>query len=269
MLSPPSKPADCCQNPGMLRKVEEAAPTADSLATRQGVYESLCDALTKGQFVPGEKLTLRQVAGDLGVSLTPVREALQLLVANGVFEMEPNRSVRIPPMTRAKVLELRDIRLALEGMAAEKATKSITDAEIEQLERLSQEILAARMRDDDATDRLKLREFWFLLFSAARQPQLLSMIKSLWLQTGPYMTFYYPEFVASPRGPAMRERLIQALRDRDAHTVRREVEANLFLLLTYVADLADSEGRIGAAPRKPRRAQAKLTPVAGLQRTAA
>lgn len=253
----------------MPRKTPEAAPTPESLATRQGVYESLCDALTKGQFVPGEKLTLRQIAGDLGVSLTPVREALQLLVANGVLEMEPNRSVRIPLMTRAKVLELRDIRLALEGMAAEKATQSITAEEIAQLERVSAEIMVARHSGDEALDRLKLREFWFILFSAARLPQLTSMIKSLWLQTGPYMTFYYPEFVASPRGPAMRERMLQALRDRDAHTVRREVETNLFLLLTYVADLADEDGHIGKPQRKPRRAQARLTPVAGLQRTAA
>ena len=52
---------------------------------------------------PGQKLSFRFVAGALGVSLTPVREALRRLVAEGAFEMQPNRSVRVPLMTQTAV----------------------------------------------------------------------------------------------------------------------------------------------------------------------
>lgn len=225
-------------------KKPDRSSGAKENSTRLSVYASLCDALTRGQFVPGEKLTLRSIASDLNVSLTPIREALQQLVANGVLEMEPNRSVRIPQLSRARILELRDIRIALEGIAAEKAVHGIAEEEIEHLSRTAKEIMAARERGDDATDRVKIREFYFKLYAAARQPQLLRMIKGLWLQTGPYQSLFYPEFVASPRGPAMRERLLEALRQRDAFTVRREIEINISLLLTYIADLADQNGKL-------------------------
>ena len=98
------------------------APADTSLRTR--VYDSLRDALTAGQFTPGQKLSFRYIAGTLGVSLTPVREAIRRLVAEGALEMRPGRSVRVPLMTQAKILELRDMRLTLEGLAAEKAAAS-------------------------------------------------------------------------------------------------------------------------------------------------
>ena len=65
--------------------------TAEDTSLRRQVYDSLREALTAGRFVPGQKLTFRFVAGALGVSLTPVREALRRLVAEGAFEMQPNR----------------------------------------------------------------------------------------------------------------------------------------------------------------------------------
>src|SRR5258708_10506086 len=66
------------------------APADTSL--RSQVYDSLLDALTAGRFTPGQKLSFRFIAGTLGVSLTPVREAIRRLVAEGALEMRPNRS---------------------------------------------------------------------------------------------------------------------------------------------------------------------------------
>src|SRR6187399_2056657 len=103
----------------MLRSMPSKAPIDTSL--RSQVYDSLRDALTAGRFAPGQKLSFRFIAGSLGVSLTPVREAIRRLVAEGAFEMRPNRSVRVPLMTRDKVLELRDLRMELEGLASAKA----------------------------------------------------------------------------------------------------------------------------------------------------
>ncbi len=151
------------------------------------MYESLREALATGRFAPGQKVTFRYVAGVLDVSLTPVREALRRLVAEGAFEMNPNRSVRVPLMTRDKVLELRDIRSSLEGLAAAKAAQVATRDQIANLRRIAREIMIARNRGDAATDRQKLREFHFAVYAAAGQPTLLRLIEGLWLQTGPYM----------------------------------------------------------------------------------
>src|SRR5439155_6547292 len=122
-----AEPGLCC------RPMAPKTPVHTSLRNR--VYASLRDALTAGRFTPGQKLSFRFIAGTLGVSLTPVREAIRRLVAEGAFEMLPNRSVRVPLMTLEKVLELCDIRRAVEGLAAEKAAAIATREQIAELRR--------------------------------------------------------------------------------------------------------------------------------------
>ena len=220
-----------------------ASAPADTSLRRQ-VYDSLREALTAGQYVPGQKLTFRSVAATFGVSLTPVREALRRLVAEGAFEMQPQRSVRVPLMTRAKILELRDIRMAVEGLAAGKAAPLASTKQVAHLRRIARDILTARALGDNASDRLKIREFHFTLYGIADQPTLLRLIEGLWLQTGPYMNLLYPDFIGSPRGPETRARIIRAMQTHDAVAARREIENDIRRALSYVADLADASGNI-------------------------
>lgn len=225
----------------MIVAMTPVEPTDATL--RDQVYDSLCEALTAGRFMPGQKLTFRSIAIALGVSLTPVREAIRRLAAEGAFEMRPNRSVRVPLMTRAKILELRDIRVALEGLAAAHATTRISPAEVAELRQIALEIVAARDRGDVAADRAKLREFHFALYRSADLPALLRMIEGLWLQTGPYMNLLFPNYVRGRRGEG-RARLIRALQARDAPAARHEIETDINEALTFVAGLADADGMI-------------------------
>lgn len=247
-----------------MRRTASAPDPADT-SLRQQVYDSLREALTAGRFIPGQKVTFRYVAGVLGVSLTPVREALRRLVAEGAFEMNPNRSVRVSLMTRDKVLELRDIRMELEGLASAKAALSATRDQIAGIRRAAREIIVARNRGDSVTDRQKVREFHFAVYAAAGQPTLLRLIESLWLQTGPYMNLLYPDFISSSRGPAGRQRLIEALQARDAKAARHEMADDIRRALSYVADLADENGNIApAAPvTAPGTARKRRSPSAG------
>jgi DNA-binding GntR family transcriptional regulator len=240
------------------------APTDTSL--RSQVYDSLRDALTAGRFTPGQKLSFRFIAGTLGVSMTPVREAVRRLVAEGAFEMRPNRSVRVPLMTRDKVLELRDIRRAVEGLAAEKAAAQATRGQIARLRRIAAELLAVRSRGDTVADRQKIREFHFALYAIAGQPTLLRVIEGLWLQTGPYMNLLYPDFIAATRGPERRLRILKALQAHDGTQARRVIEADIGDALTYVAGLADAQGNIAPAqPVEPkRRRRASPSPAGAL-----
>jgi DNA-binding GntR family transcriptional regulator len=239
-----------------------AAPVDTSL--RSQVYDSLRDALTAGRFMPGQKLSFRFIAGTLGVSMTPVREAVRRLVAEGAFEMRPNRSVRVPLMTRDKVLELRDIRMAVEGLATEKAAAIASREQVAGLRRIANELVVARRRGDHELDRQKIREFHFGLYAIAGQPTLLRVIEGLWLQTGPYMNLLYPDFIASPRGPERRLRILKALQAHDAADARREIEADIHDALSHVAGLADAAGVIAPAqPVEIRRRRRSSPPPAG------
>jgi DNA-binding GntR family transcriptional regulator len=233
------------------------------------VYDSLRDALTSGRFVPGQKLSFRFIAGILGVSLMPVREAIRRLVAEGALEMmRPSRSVRVPLMTRDKLLELRDIRLSLEGLAVEKAAALATDAQVGRLRRIVADLMTVRGKGDTVADRRKIREFHFALYVIAQQPTLLQIIEGLWLRTGPYLNLLYPEFILSSGGPERRLRIIKAVQEHDAKSARREIEADIGEALSYVAGLADASGNIApalpAAPAKRRRGRSSLPPSGAL-----
>jgi len=243
-----------------------ARTTPADTSLRTQVYDSLREALTTGKFKPGQKITFRYVAGSLGMSMTPVREALRRLVAEGAFEMQPGRSVRVPLMTRAKVLELRDIRTAVEGLAAAKAAERASRKQIAGLRQVAQEIMQARSRGDRATDRTKIREFHFTLYAIAEQPNLQRVIEGLWLQTGPYLNLLYPDYVTSAGGPERRARIIRALQAHDAAEARKEIEDDVHRTLSYVAGLADEAGNIAPASTtapKARRGRPSPSPAVG------
>jgi DNA-binding GntR family transcriptional regulator len=97
-------------------------------------YAAIKKGLMSGQFKPGEVLTIRQLAHDYGISATPVREALQRLVAEHSLELLRNRSIAVPILTLDKFVELRRIRCLLEGLAAELATPHFRDSDLARLE---------------------------------------------------------------------------------------------------------------------------------------
>jgi len=234
-------------------------PDVADTSLRRHVYEALREGLTEGRFVPGQKLTFRAIAAELDVSLTPVREALRRLVAEGGFEMRPNRSVRVPLMTRVKILELRDIRIAVESLAAAKAAQLATPRQVAELRRIARELAAARASGDTVTDRRKIRAFHFALYAIANQPALLRVIEGLWLQTGPYMNLMYPGYIGRARGPAARQRIIAALAAHDAAAARREIANDLRHALTYIADLADDAGNIAPKTTNSMRAPSRAS----------
>ncbi len=129
--------------------------------------------------------------------------------------MNPNRSVRVPLMTRDKVLELRDIRIELEGLASAKAATAATRGQIADIRRAAREIMVrphSRRQRDRPPEGPRVP---FCRLCGGGQPTLLRLIESLWLQTGPYMNLLYPGFISSSRGPAGRQRLIEALQARN------------------------------------------------------
>ncbi len=208
-------------------------------------YQALRQALISGQYLPGQKITLRALAAGLGMSVTPVREAIHRLSAERALEGTVQRSVRVPTMTREKILELRDIRLAVEGLAAARAAEHGTASEIRALRVIAVEIMAARQRRDIATDIAKLTEYQFAVYRMSRMPRLVQLIESLWLQTGPCLRLLYPNYIDALKTD-WRGKLSRALEARDPEAARRAVESDVGPALTFIADLADATGVIHA-----------------------
>ena len=93
-------------------------------------YEKVRSGLISARFRPGEILTIRSLAAEYGISATPVREALQRLVAENALEMQPNKSYRVPVLSIERFEEVKRIRCALEAMAAELACPNMASRDL-------------------------------------------------------------------------------------------------------------------------------------------
>jgi DNA-binding GntR family transcriptional regulator len=213
----------------------------------QRVYAGLRDYLMAGQLQPGQKLTLRDLAAALSVSPMPVREAVRRLAAEGALEMLPNRRIRVPVVTKARFRELLRIRIAVEGLAVEEASRRIRMDDVDRMEGLNREFTAEMQRRQ--ADGVKLfrinKDIHFLLYEAAGMPMLLPLIEGLWLQVGPVLHLSLRQRAnANARGrnpaPNWHKRMILGLRRRDAGAARRALVGDM----TSAADQILAEGNL-------------------------
>jgi GntR family colanic acid and biofilm gene transcriptional regulator len=199
-----------------------AQPPRETLSTQ--VERGIREALMAGRFLPGERLNIRSLASMLGTSATPVREALSRLAAEGAVEMVPNQSVRVPVFSHERFEELKLIRMAVEGLAAEHAATSITAAEIDAIERLLTQYIAAAHAN--RTDRSLgfSKQFRFGIYSAARMPTLLRVIEGLWARSAPSFRFMYPTSPVDLELEEVYGDAVAGLKRRDPPLARRAIE---------------------------------------------
>ncbi|GJH14552.1 GntR family transcriptional regulator [Caballeronia novacaledonica] len=197
----------------------------------QRVYAQLREMLIAGQFAPGENLTLRTIARAIGTSPMPVRDALRQLMVDQAIELLPNRAFRVPLMSRERFVELRDIRLQVEGMAAERAAIKASDAEIKEAEQAAQSFdRECRGNRDPGKLILFNKSLHFAVYRASRMPALMQIIEGLWSQIGPVLNLDIrggSQRISNMTPCEFHSRLVQALRDKDPVGARAALTADI------------------------------------------
>jgi DNA-binding GntR family transcriptional regulator len=157
------------------------------------VYATLCDAIIKGHFRPGDRLKIRDIAEQLGTSVTPVRDAILRLVHDEALVFQSARDIRIPIVSLPRYLEIRAIRLKLEAMAAEGAARLATKSDIATLDGILEEN-EETIRTGDCRRGTELNQtFHFQLSVVAQMPVLQGTLRRIWLQMGPLIAGVYAE----------------------------------------------------------------------------
>lgn len=168
----------------MARKNEAKARTKKDL-----MVEILRDAILSGEIQPGERLLQEELAERFNVSSTPVREAIQQLIAEGVLSHSPYRGVQVAEIDLEDVREIYLIRSVVERLATRLAVPNLKISEVQRLHALQSD-LEAQFNQGEQSNILKLnREFHMLIYEAANAPTLYQMIKSLWIKT-PWDTMF-------------------------------------------------------------------------------
>jgi len=196
----------------------------DRATLQTQAYQQLRKAVMGGVFKPGTVITIRAAADALGTSPMPVRAALQRLEAEGALVARGSkRTLEIPNLTIEEYHELRDIRIVLEGLAAERAVANIEAAELQEVERNCRAMQAAA----DAGDREGyVRANWTFhlsIYRASHMESLVAMIEGLWLRVGPYVQLMMPDRKSMVASMPDHWHMVEALKQRDGRAASQAI----------------------------------------------
>jgi DNA-binding GntR family transcriptional regulator len=203
-------------------------PLSKESSLSQRAYEAVRSFLMRGMIKPGERLVTRTLATELGISTTPLREALLRLASEGALDIDGRGTVFVPVPSSANYMEIRDLRAHLEGHAAEHAAKRATSADVERLEALHEAHAVAEAAHAFGRALELNEQFHFELCRVADLPVQFRIIEMLWTQCGPLLNHFYGRQASTWR-PADHPHLeiVAAMRRRDGRACRKAIQRDI------------------------------------------
>ena len=207
--------------------VSFSAGQSDKLPRRalsDDAYDHVRRGLIRSRYRSGERLVLRPLAAELGLSPTPVREALLRLVSEHALELNDRNTAVVPAMTQRSFAEIHDLRSDLEMRLAAAAAQRATDHGIEALVILQRQFMdASRARDDGGMAAFNA-DFHTTVATLAELPLTATILRNLWMRIGPIYALSRPMIHLEHEGrPHPHEDLIAALRQRDVAAAQAAV----------------------------------------------
>ena len=249
----PKRDTRCDHESRSVADASARAPAAESQHLEEQAYRILREALIRGDFAPGQQLSIRRIATALGISAMPVRTCLRRLVAEQCLDISPGGTVVVPELRRGEFAEITQLRATLEPIAAARAAEIITATELDAAAEHSLSGHEKRRDGDERAYQLTNYHFHFAIYRAARSPLLLSMIETLWVRRSPIMREAQPLLHA--RGTDLHDELMLALRQRDATRVasvlREDIDRAGAFLIDRLRFPDETDRVIGIAALRP------------------
>lgn len=202
-------------------------PPVSRNTLQEQAYLRLRQALMSGQFAPGQSITLRAAAAALGTSAMPARDALRRLEIEHALVPRGNRTLGVPELTYQSLAELREVRMALEGLAAEKAALQITPQEIAVLEDHFQAMAKAANAGEIGEYMRANWSFHSGIYRAGRSQLLVAVIEPFWMRIGPYVRIMLPDRKSLVDSLGNHVAAVEALKRRDGAAARQAIQRDL------------------------------------------
>lgn len=218
----------------------------DAEPLHEKVYREITRALISGKFEPGQKLTSRKLARELGTSDMPVRSALLRLQALRALRQLPSGIAEVPLMTRDTFRQLMDARTVVEGGATLRAAARVNGNNMRAIRRLAGELDAAAEAGDIGAYLSANYNFKFAIYRHCDNDAMIFLIETLWMQVGPFLRRFAEGFDGQLSGILAidyHDDALAALETGDgpaaAAAIVRDIEAGAIYLLEN-ARFADS-----------------------------
>lgn len=208
------------------------------------VQKQLREMILRGELKPGQPIRERQLSDQLGVSRTPMREALKVLAGEYLVDLHPHRGATVAILSRREVFEVVQVLSALEGYAAELACESMTDAEIGELWALHYEMLAHRARKDRLSYFENNQAIHRGIVRATRNEVLIEHHRVLNARV--YRLRFVAHQAAQSWDTAVREHeeIIHMLEARDPARAAPVLRAHVFSVWTRLSDILAEDGTL-------------------------
>ena len=203
-------------------------------AAHDRLYRSLRLQIMHGELLPGQALTLRGLGKQFGVSMTPAREALRRLVAEGALTLSSSGRVTTPELSNDRIEELAALRALIEP---ELASRALPRAHLALIDRLGaiNTANAEAVAKHDAVGYIRTNlEFHRTLYLRAQAPAMLAVIETVWLQLGPTMRALYGKMQRN-EPPRHHRMILAALRAGDEPSLRLAVRTDVTQGLRHLA----------------------------------
>ncbi|MGX8796558.1 GntR family transcriptional regulator [Fusibacter sp. JL298sf-3] len=198
------------------------------------VFDYLRNAILSGELKPGERLMEVAIAEKLGVSRTPVREAIRKLEKEKFVIMIPRKGAYVADLTKKDILEVLEIRKELEGFAAQLAASRMEPEELEKLGTILEDFNTC-LEDMDKKRMIEVdNAFHSTIFDASKNSRLMHMIYDLHDQFQRFRLIYFSEFNNFKEIQASHIKIYEALSAKDEQGARREAEAHVDLIRELV-----------------------------------
>ncbi|MGO4910065.1 GntR family transcriptional regulator [Pseudorhodobacter sp. W20_MBD10_FR17] len=198
----------------------------DKLPAHEIVYRRIRDMVLFGELAPGQAVTIQGLVEALETGITPVREAIRRLTAEGALEFKGNRRVSVPELTVAHLAELGFARLAIEPHLAQIAASRMQVIDIEVLEQIDAQVNAA-IRQGDVRAYLEQNYlFHTTLYAHSGADILGAMVQGLWLRVGPSLRIVCGRY-GTQNLPDKHAEAILALRDGRAADVATAIRDDI------------------------------------------
>lgn len=196
------------------------------IPTHEVTYARLRDMILYGVLQPGQAVTIQGLINDLDVGMTPVREAIRRLTAEGALLPQGNRRVTVPRLTGPLLDQIAFARLTIEPKLAELAAAHVTPTLMARLRKLDAPIYTAIRAQDVAAYLQNNHAFHFALYEASGAAVLVDMARSLWLRFGPSL-----RVVADREGalalPDLHEEALAAMERGDAAGLAQAMQRDI------------------------------------------
>ena len=186
------------------------------LPLRDVVFNTLRQAILRGELKPGERLMEIALANRLGVSRTPIREAIRMLELEGLVIMIPRKGAQVAQITEQDLNDVLEVRLGLEELAVRFACERITDEEIKELG-LAVKEFEKKMREDDLSDQAEADvKFHEIIYGATHNRRLVQIINNIREQMYRYRIEYLKDVESRKTLVKEHYEICDALKHRDA-----------------------------------------------------